>query len=91
MQTAPLDSLLLWDVTHVATVLCVSESTVQNLSRTGQLPCVKCGKHKRWVPAQIRAYVTELAAGNGRTSPTNRPTTSTAAPTFAIVRIMLPS
>ena len=55
-----------------AELLQVSEDTVENLHRCGELRAIKIGKHLRWRLADVEKFVLELqpaeangAGGNG--------------------------
>lgn len=52
--------LLVLNAEGVAAMLCVSSETVQNLHRTHQLRGIKIGKHLRWRPKDIEAFVEGL-------------------------------
>ena len=54
-----LGEFLLTD-TDVARMLRVTTDTIKNLHRTGQLKAVKVGKHNRWLPSVVQAYVDAL-------------------------------
>lgn len=51
---------LLLERDEVARALRVPADTVLNLHRTKQLVAVRVGKHLRWKPADVRAYVDGL-------------------------------
>lgn len=51
---------------QVAEALTVSEDTIENLHRVGQLRGVLIGKHLRWRPADVSAFVEGLG-GEGAT------------------------
>lgn len=63
VQTGPAEGewgSLVFTREQVAALLQVSEDTIANLHRTGQLRGVKIGKHLRWRPADVRAFVEGL-------------------------------
>ena len=51
---------LLLTASQVAKALGVPEDTIRNLHRVNTLKGVLCGKHLRWRPADVRAYVAAL-------------------------------
>ena len=51
------------DKQQAAAALNVPPDTLLNLTRTGQLRCVKIGKHRRWLMDDLREYV-ENQRGN---------------------------
>ena len=53
---------LLLTAEGAAEALAVPESTIRNLHRTGQLPGVLVGKHLRFSPAALHAFVERLDA-----------------------------
>ena len=53
---------LLLTAEAAAMALAVPEATIQNLHRTGQLRGILVGKHLRFSPAQLRAFVERLDA-----------------------------
>ena len=55
-----MDELLSLTKDEAARALNVSVWTVENITRTGQLRSVKIGKHKRWLPADLQAYIKAL-------------------------------
>ncbi len=55
--------LLLWDKEQTGRALCVPPATVDNLHRVGRLPGVIIGKHLRWKPSLVRAFVDSLEGG----------------------------
>lgn len=52
----------LWKSDHVARLLNIPVKTVRAKTRTGEIPSVKIGKHRRYVPAQIRAMIEAASA-----------------------------
>jgi excisionase family DNA binding protein len=42
---------------EAARLLCVSESTLVRLTKTGGLPCIHLGRSVRYDPADIRAWI----------------------------------
>ena len=46
--------MLLIDTREAARLLCVSESTLVRLTRTGGLPCSHIGRSVRYDPADVR-------------------------------------
>lgn len=56
----PAPAPLLLDKDGVAAMLTVSADTVLNLHRVRALPGVLVGKHLRWRPADVVAYVEKL-------------------------------
>lgn len=58
---------LLLTAEGAAKALAVPEATIRNLHRTGQLPGVLVGKHLRFSPAALRAFVERLDAEAGST------------------------
>ena len=59
------DVLLLLTGEEVAHALRVTEHTVENLHRTGQLRGVKVGKHRRWRLADVKRFVDGLGGDDG--------------------------
>lgn len=59
---------LVLTVQQVAELLQVSRDTVENLHRTRQLPAVRIGKHNRWRPQDVRAFVDRLTGADNLTS-----------------------
>ena len=55
---------MLWDKEKTAAVLSVPPDTVTNLHRMHLLRGVKCGKHLRWRPCDVRQYVETLGPEN---------------------------
>ncbi len=45
---------------EAARALNVPVDTVLNQTRVGQLRSVRIGKHKRWLPADLQAYIEAL-------------------------------
>jgi len=45
---------------QVAEILTVSPDSVDNLHRVGKLRAIKLGKHNRWLPDHVRAFVNSL-------------------------------
>ncbi len=54
------------DADYVAYLLSVSDDTVKNLHRTGQLPGHLIGKHLRWFRSDVDEYVIALRTKNNR-------------------------
>ena len=59
-STRELLGRLLLTRTEVASILGVSENTVDNLHRTRQLSAVKVGKFNLWKPESVRRFVEKL-------------------------------
>ena len=63
MQTIATPLLMTKD--EVAAALQVPADTVTHLHRDGQLPGVKIGKHLRWRPEDVQAFVQGLGDDRG--------------------------
>lgn len=61
---------LLLTAEAAANSLAVPVSTIKNLHRTGQLPGILVGKHLRFSPATLRAFVERLDAEAASTEAT---------------------
>ncbi len=61
----PISCPLLLTRDEVAATLQVPAETIDNLHRTGQLRAWKIGKHLRWRPADVRAFVEKLGDDAG--------------------------
>jgi excisionase family DNA binding protein len=48
---------LLIDAREAARLLCVSESTLVRLTRSGSLPVIQIGRSVRYDPADLRAWI----------------------------------
>ena len=70
MQTDPLPAgltgELLWTKAETGRVLRVSVDTVANLHRTGRLRGLLVGRHLRWRPQDVAAFVAGLSAEDTR-------------------------
>lgn len=51
---------LLWTLEQTARALQVPTATIENQSRLGNLKAVSVGKHRRWRPADVRAFAESL-------------------------------
>ena len=58
-----MDELLTLTKEQAATALNVPIDTVLNLTRTGQLRSIMVGKHKRWLPGDLRVYIASQQDG----------------------------
>jgi excisionase family DNA binding protein len=56
----------LWTVDEVASFLSMSKSWVYKAAETGTLPCVRVGAALRFVPEDIRGFVSRLRSGGAR-------------------------
>jgi excisionase family DNA binding protein len=54
---------LLVDGREAARLLCVSESTLTRLTRSGSLPVVQIGRSVRFAPADLQAWVEARKTG----------------------------
>lgn len=63
--TPPPEPVLFWNVSDVAKLLQISEQKVRDMVMYDQIPSVKLGGRRMFVPAQIRAWVAQLAAEGG--------------------------
>ncbi len=53
----PLERQDLLDAGEVADLLGLRCSTVEDYARRGELPCVRLGRHRRFLRADVEAYV----------------------------------
>lgn len=58
----PDERAAVWTETEVASILRVKRGTVYTLYRCGDLEGVKVGKHLRFLPGAVRAFVAKLEA-----------------------------
>ena len=57
---AGFDAEVVLNCSQVARLLQVPESSVSNLHRLGALPGILIGRHLRWLPATLSAYLQSL-------------------------------
>jgi excisionase family DNA binding protein len=67
----------LLDATEVAELLGVPISWVREHTRSGAVPCVELGRYRRYVEADVRAWVESLKTGGGPDFRRHHPTGGT--------------
>jgi excisionase family DNA binding protein len=54
---APISPVLLVDIREVARRFGCSDRTIFTLTKNGSLPCVKIGRHVKYSPADLEAWI----------------------------------